>query len=93
MSKNVMNLTRQIRIKSAKKLANPVSEYKSSERHRDSNELHHETLAAEKNLGETRLMNQLKGIISNICVELNKGDRDINYQKLVTLCDTVLTHL
>jgi hypothetical protein len=93
MSKNVMNLTRQIRIKAAKKLAIPTFEYKPSERRRDSNDLHYETLVVEKNLGESRMMNQLKDIVSNICAELNKNDREINYQRLLNLCDTVLRNL
>jgi hypothetical protein len=93
MSNDIMNKTREIRIKTAKKLQIQTFVYKPSERRRDSDILYRIIMEVEKNLGSTKLMNPIKEIIMNICVELNKSDRDIHYDRLLNLCDTVLAHI
>lgn len=93
MSKDIMDLTREIRIKAAKVIGKPGFVYKPSDRRRDSHDLHKLTLVVEEKMGHTKTMNRLDNIISSICIELNKNDRQINFQNLVNLCDTVLRNL
>jgi hypothetical protein len=46
-----------------------------------------------KDLGSTRLTNQLSGVIQNLVSQLNQGDNAIDLLKVINLCDTITRNL
>jgi hypothetical protein len=93
MGNDIVELTRQIRIKAAKSIAAKQILFKPSERHGDAGMLQKQLTVVEKSLGQTRLMKNLKETLWKICIELNKNDREISFENLVYLCDIVLKSL
>lgn len=92
MSEALIKLVQDIRQKAAKANDRKI-EYSRKERRKDSHEIQKITKHLEKELGQTRVLNQIEQLKQNLCTMLEQGDTNIDFLKVVNYCDTIIRNL
>ena len=92
MGSPLVDKVRNILLKANKAVAGKYT-YSSKERRNDSKELKKNLNNIEKNLGHTRMFNQIEPLVNSLSAELDKGDLAVRMTNVQNYCQTLYQYL